>query len=342
MAQTIGSFLGVIIYKIIHALGKQRIEHNVLCACGISFATGMITFVMWNNTFGQWLAMIMMGAAYYCTVTSVNVCMIEIIDKKNGVELLLGYGFSGVGSFLAPQLTKHFEEKSYLLMSVFYLVMATLCFTFIRPQQKGEKSFNAVDTEKKVYGSKKLEMMFGLSLFLVLGMGLTTNGWIPSYAVRTGACRKEETSKFSAIYYTIMMLMRFLSPKVAVSTSRKLSVFLPTMLAVGLFCVFCQCNEFYGAATTYGSIGYAFSCSLMYPLMMLLPSEYGISFKPAQTANILVWTVFSSGFLSGLTGTLMRHNIQLLFYSLITMSTILLCVVLAIIRQMKKEVQKAK
>ena len=167
---------------------------------------------------------------------------------------------------------------------------------------------------------------------MVVGVELTSTGWIPSYAVLTGVSTTEEATKYGSFYYIVVIICRFVSPNLSWTNTKKLKILLYSGFVSSLICLWFQKNQDYGSAALFGAILYGFGNSGLYPLILVVSTEYGIALKPEQTANMVVATVFSSGLLTGLTGILMHSNIELLFYSLMIMSAILLVIMLMIFK----------
>ena len=104
--------------------------------------------------------------------------------------------------------------------------------------------------------------------------------------------------------------MRLLNSKIPGRNRTKFIFVICLMIATSIFAILCQLNHQHEIATFYGTIGYSLSYSLAYPLLLLLPVDYGISLSPSQTANILICTVFSSVFLPELTRIIMKSKGQ--------------------------------
>lgn len=154
-------------------------------------------------------------------------------------------------------------------------------------------------------GSFKLELLFLLAFFLIVGMELTVMGWIPSYAVLKGACTKKEATKYGTIYYILVVVLRLTIAKVPVSNTKKIHFVLIAMVITSLTCLIYQHYEMYEQVAMFGSIAFGVTVSVMYPLALIVAGEYRIGFQASQTANMMTAFVFSSGLLTGLTGILM-------------------------------------
>lgn len=121
-------------------------------------------------------------------------------------------------------------------------------------------------------------MLFVLAFFLIVGMELTTMGWIPSYAVMNGACSKAEAVKYGTIYYILVVILRFGIPKVPGTNTCKLRFMIVSMLLSSIICLVFQQHQMYSAVAMFGSIAFGLTVSVMYPLALVVAAEYGISF----------------------------------------------------------------
>lgn len=133
MARTIGSLIGIVLYRYIHKHQYQHLEHKILTVSGLFYLVFMIAFVEWSSKFGWWLSMSFTGGAYFCTITAANICILLIVADKKGVEVIVGYALFGVGALLAPQIIGIFEEKAYFFMSFFYLGISIMTWWFPMP-----------------------------------------------------------------------------------------------------------------------------------------------------------------------------------------------------------------
>lgn len=183
--------------------------------------------------------------------------------------------------------------------------------------------------------SSKLELLFVLAFFLIVGMELTTTGWIPSYAVLNGACTKDEAAYYGTIYYMLVVVLRLGIPRVPTSSTNKIKFMLVSMVLSSLICLVYQLYEMYEQVAMFGSIGFGVTVSAMYPLALVVAGEYGIGFQASQTANMMTASVLSSGLLTGLAGVLMRKDIRFLIYSFFVISSGKLIIFASIFKTLK-------
>lgn len=151
-----------------------------------------------------------------------------------------------------------------------------------------------------------------------------------------GVCDKREAANYGSIYYLIVIAMRLGVPKITSSNTNKLRVLLIGLIISSVICLILQSKEHFGGAAMFGAIAFGFTVSMLYPLTLVVSSEYGISFRPGQTANMMTATVFSSGCLTGLTGIMMKYNTNLLFFGVLVISGCLLATFLRIIIVMRR------
>ena len=82
------------------------------------------------------------------------------------------------------------------------------------------------------------------------------------------------------------------------------------------------------------AIMFGASMSSLYPLVISLSSEFGMSLKEKQTGNIVTCGVIAEGILTMFVGILMEHiHINILFYALIVFAVIMwidryICIIL--------------
>ena len=126
--------------------------------------------------------------------------------------------------------------------------------------------------------------------------------------------------------------MRLGVPKIPLSKTKKLRVLLVGLIISSVICLVLQGRGDFASTVMFGVISFGFTVSMLYPLALVVSSEYGVSFKPGQSANMMTATVFSSGCLTGLTGILMKYDTQLLFYAVLAIAACLLINFLAIFK----------
>ena len=133
MARTVGSLLGIISYKYLQKTKKGGLEHHILIVSGLVFTIFMIEFVQWNTKLGEWIGMSLTGGAFFCGMTAANICILRIASCRAGVEVLIGLGIFGIGALCIPQFIRYFGADTYFYISIFYLVMSILAYSYPLP-----------------------------------------------------------------------------------------------------------------------------------------------------------------------------------------------------------------
>jgi fucose permease len=80
-------------------------------------------------------------------------------------------------------------------------------------------------------------MLFGLGFFLLVGLEFTSSGWLPSYAVLTGAMKKEEATICGSLFWGMGTLLRFLTAASTIKCSYKLKTCLVLIVLSSIVCL---------------------------------------------------------------------------------------------------------
>jgi hypothetical protein len=167
-------------------------------------------------------------------------------------------------------------------------------------------------------------LIISVAIFLNMGIVMTVPTWLPVYAVMEGVADIEDTTIYGTLYWTTNVLAKMAMAVWSANSTHKITAVLTTTLGCGLICLILQYLGAFGAVVNFGIIIYGFSISSGFGLLLSLPNQYGIVFKPDQTANIMMWTLLAYGILTGLSGWLMKAEPVLLIYWLLLMSGVLL------------------
>ena len=76
MAGTIGTAIGIVIYKYIQKTQQNINEHKIVFYSGVITAAASIFFVFWESIFGEWITMTVIGGAGFIFITIVNICIV--------------------------------------------------------------------------------------------------------------------------------------------------------------------------------------------------------------------------------------------------------------------------
>jgi hypothetical protein len=79
----------------------------------------------------------------------------------------------------------------------------------------------------------------------------------------------------------------------------------------------------YWLTAIFGSLAFGTSTSLVFPLLLSLPQEFGVKFKPEQLSNMMFPSFLASMLLTGITGKLMEAGLVNLFIALMLFGLVL-------------------
>ena len=102
MAQTVGSLIGILIYKLKFIKVK---EHRILVGGTIGVSLAIILFAEIGTYIGGWISIIIYGCCSYCSMTTVNICLVNISVNNPGY-IPFAHGIYGVGALLSPQIIR--------------------------------------------------------------------------------------------------------------------------------------------------------------------------------------------------------------------------------------------
>ena len=120
-----------------------------------------------------------------------------------------------------------------------------------------------------------------------------------------------------------------------IRNSIKLKLLLLSVFGCSLACFTLNYLQYFGAAALVGSLCYGMACSAVFPLLVSISLEYRIEFRKEQISNMMIAPVLSSMCIAGVTGRLMHEKIDMLFWSLLAMSSLLVMVGMLIFREMR-------
>jgi fucose permease len=170
---------------------------------------------------------------------------------------------------------------------------------------------------------------------------MTVSGWIPSYAVMVKILNRKEATVYGTFFWSVSTIFRFIAAALTIRNSVKLKLLLLSVLVCSIACFTLNYLQYFGAAALVGSLCYGMACSAVFPLLVSISLEYGIEFRKDQISNMMIAPVLSSMCIAGVTGRLMHENIDMLFWSLLAMSSILVVDGVLIFREMRKVRQDA-
>jgi fucose permease len=129
-------------------------------------------------------------------------------------------------------------------------------------------------------GSLRLKLLIGLGLFLIAGIEMTTNGWLPTYGVQIVGLTTSEVTIYGTFFWTMSTTFRFAAAVTSVPSSYKLIGLVTSMLVCSLFCILLQNIGSYSYAADFGSLSYGVNSSAVFPLLVSISTEYNIRIEP--------------------------------------------------------------
>jgi hypothetical protein len=109
------------------------------------------------------------------------------------------------------------------------------------------------------------------------------------------------------------------------------------MVACSGFCLILHQWGFYLASSIIGSLAFGTSCSAVFPLLLAVPSEFGLIFKKEQMSNLMFLPFLSSSFITGVAGKLMSQDVAMLFLWLLVIGASLCANSIVVIKRLESE-----
>jgi hypothetical protein len=147
--------------------------------------------------------------------------------------------------------------------------------------------------------------------------------------------------RFPAIFWAFSTFFRFFFGWLQVSGRIKMVVLVSSQLATGVICCLVAWGGEVGVLPYLGAVFYGFSMSQLFPLLLGVSREFGISFTDGEVANMVISTTISP-LLSTLTGVLMAKGVNWLFFTLLLYGTVLYAVSRMILENLEKEAHDRK
>ena len=159
---------------------------------------------------------------------------------------------------------------------------------------------------------------------LIAGLEQSFAGWIPSYAVLTDVSSRSNATIFGTIFWGSSTIFRFVIASMSMLASRKVKLLVFSLFLCGIVCLVILQTGIVWFTVLFSSLSFGVTSSAIFPLLISLPAEYEIRFKPNQIANMMMTAVLSSGGMPGVTGMLMGWNIDVMFFWLAFLAGLLL------------------
>lgn len=129
-------------------------------------------------------------------------------------------------------------------------------------------------------GPLQLRLLIGVGLFLIAGIEMTTNGWLPTYGVQIVGLSTSEVTIYGTFFWTMSTTFRFAAAATSMPSSYKLIGLVSSMLICSLLCILLQNIGSYGYAAEFGSLSYGVNSSAVFPLLVSISTEYNIRIEP--------------------------------------------------------------
>ena len=159
---------------------------------------------------------------------------------------------------------------------------------------------------------------------LIAGLEQSFAGWIPSYAVLTNVSNRSNATIYGTIFWGVSTIFRFVIASMSMLASRKVKLLVFSLFVCGVVCLIILQVGIVWFTVLFSSLSFGVTSSAIFPLLISLPAEYEIRFKPSQIANMMMTAVLSSGGMPGVTGMLMGWNIDVMFFWLAFLAGLLL------------------
>ena len=116
---------------------------------------------------------------------------------------------------------------------------------------------------------------------------------------------KEDATFCGTLFWMASTIFHFISAASKDRSRVKLGFYARLTLFCGIIFPVIDWLGLYKATAILGSVCFGIAVSVLFPLLVAIPVDYGLTFKPEQFSNIMVCPLFSSMFLIGTTGKLM-------------------------------------
>jgi fucose permease len=184
--------------------------------------------------------------------------------------------------------------------------------------------------------------LLSLGFFIYIGIEVTIQSWIPSYAVLSGIKTKVEAVQFTSIFWITNTIFRFAFGLFKGSNVGKFIILSWAQLLSGGICVLLVMGSHSLSASYLCSILYGISLSQLFPLLISVSSEFNLHITGGQVSNMMIATTVSSGVFSSLTGVLMKLDLDMFFYSMLAFSLIFFTCAKKIVATLREESQLHK
>ena len=117
-------------------------------------------------------------------------------------------------------------------------------------------------------------------LFFFQGIELVVGAWLPTFVVTYHLTDAKEGTRFNSLYWLVTTVVRFGQGHIKATMSQKVKFCVGTGLAVALACALLSGSCYFLATAYCCSILFGLFLSPLYPLVLSIPSEYGLIYTP--------------------------------------------------------------
>ena len=185
-------------------------------------------------------------------------------------------------------------------------------------------------------------LICGLFMLLV-GEETAFGGWVSSYAVINHIQNKEDATFYGSLFWVTVTLFRFIFLVLPGKPSKKsLVMYIISVFVAGSSLLFLHVFPQQASAwVIYSSVGFGIAFSILFPLLLSTPKEFGIDLKPSDNSNFVIAASLGEGIVAVLTGYLMDwFGSDMLFYSILGVNVVVLIGHWIMVRELNKEAEE--
>jgi fucose permease len=171
---------------------------------------------------------------------------------------------------------------------------------------------------------------------VVSGIQDIIQNWLPNYAVQSNIAGKQLGAHLVTLLCVCLTAFRFIFGLLRETDSFKIVLSNCGQLLSGMACAIFAINHYYSLSAYISSILYGTTLTMIFPLLLSIPHEFGLRFTDRQISNMMVLMTISNG-VSAFTGELMKIDLNAYQYSLFGWSILLFGIVAVVMRMVGEE-----
>ena len=160
--------------------------------------------------------------------------------------------------------------------------------------------------------------------------------WLPTYIIQSGIADKASGAQLVTLFYVCLTAFRFIFGFLGFTDSLKLVLSNYGQFLSGLVVVLLVLFKYASLSAYISSILYGITLSMIFPLILSIPHEFGLHFTDSQISNIMIWVTLEMG-LSAITGVLMKIDLKSYQYSLLGWSVMLFGLLVLVMKVLRDE-----